>query len=309
MSRMHATATAPATIGNCAVGFDVLGHSFDGPRDRVSVTRTDDGEVRILAIHGADRPLPREVESNTAGRAVRELRRLAGTTAGFAIEIDKGIPLASGMGGSAASAVAAVLAANALLPSPLANADLYAAACAGEAAASGAPHGDNVAPSLLGGLVIAPSSGQPVPIAVPAWLHIALVHPNCELATRRSREVLQAPFDLGDITAQTEGLALVLAGCYTDDAALIRRGMRDVLAEPRRAPLIPGFAQVQRAALDCDALGASIAGGGPSVFGWFPSREAAEQGAKAMQSAFADAGLASEVYVSAVAGPRAEVVA
>lgn len=308
MSATVATARAPASIGNCAAGFDVLGHSFEGPTDRVTCTRRPHGDVEIAAIQGTDAALPREAERNTAGRAVLELRRLAGSDdLGIAIEIHKGIPLASGMGGSAASSVAAVVAANQLLPTPQPMEVLYAAACAGEAAASGAPHGDNVAPSLLGGVVIAPKDGAPVAVPVPEWLHIALVHPHCGLETRRSREVLRQPFDLAIITAQTEALALMLAGCFGEDEALLRRGVRDVLVEPRRAALIPGFEAVKQAALDCDAVGASIAGGGPSVFGWFASREAATRGGEAMRRAFTDASLDSDVFVSPVRGPRAEV--
>ena len=181
-----ATATAPASIGNCAAGFDVLGHSLEGARDRVTCTRAAGDAVEVTAIRGVVSDLPLDAARNTAGRAVQELRRLAGADSmGLALEIDKGIPLASGMGGSAASAVAAVVAANELLPARQPVEVLYAAACAGEAAASGAPHGDNVAPSLLGGLVIAPAAGLPVPVPVPAWLHIALVHPHCALETRR----------------------------------------------------------------------------------------------------------------------------
>ncbi len=309
MSRERVAATAPASIGNCAAGFDVLGHSFAGPHDRVVVTATDEPGVKVTAIHCTDAELPVAPERNTASRAVLELLRLArATELGFAIEIHKGIPLASGMGGSAASAVAAVVAANALLPTPQTTDTLYAAACAGEAAASGAPHGDNVAPSLLGGLVIAPRTGAPVCVPVPDWLHIGLVHPHCQLETRKSREVLQQPFPLAQVTAQLEGLAMVLAGCYQSDGDLLKRGLYDVLAEPRRAPLIPGFHEVQQAALDCEAFGASIGGGGPSVFGWFASRAAAERGVAAMQSAFTQASLQSDAFVGPVAGPKAEIV-
>lgn len=303
-----ATATAPASIGNCAAGFDVLGHSFAGAEDRVVARRTDTGGVRVTAIHCADAELPLDPERNTASRAVIELLRLANASdTGIELEIHKGIPLASGMGGSAASAVAAVVAANELLPTAQGTDALYAAACAGEAAASGAPHGDNVAPSLLGGLVIAPRSGSPVRIAVPDWLHIGLVHPHYQLATRTSRDVLREPYELATVTAQMEGLALVVTGCLSNDEALIRRGLFDVLAEPRRAPLIPAFAAVKQAALDCDALGASIGGGGPSVFGWFASRADAERGTAAMQAAFDEVSLASDAFVGPVHGPKAEI--
>jgi homoserine kinase len=303
------SASAPSSIGNCAAGFDVLGHSFAGPLDQVTVRRSAEPGVRVSAINCKDAVLPIEGEQNTASRAVIELLRLSGNDdLGFSIEITKGIPLASGMGGSAASAVAAVVAANQLLPQAQTEHTLYRAACAGEAAASGTAHGDNVAPSLLGGLVIAPRKGKPVRIAVPDWLHIGLVHPHFKLETRTSREVLMAPFSLSEITAQTEGLALMLAGCQNHDAELIGRGLYDVLVEPRRAPLIPGFRDVKQAALDAGALGSSIAGGGPSVFGWFASRSKAETGVAAMQAAFKNNSMDSDGHVGPVAGPKAEIM-
>ncbi|MBX3462150.1 MAG: homoserine kinase [Planctomycetes bacterium] len=298
---------APASIGNCAVGFDVLGHSLAGHGDTVTVRWNDLGRVRITAVRGLEIELPLAAERNTAGRALLALLPHAPPGRGFDAVVEKGIALGSGMGGSAASAVAAVVAANALLPAPLDLATLYAAAMQGEAAATGAAHGDNVGPALLGGLVIAPAQGAPVRVPVPAWLHIGLVRPHFALETRTSRAALAGAYELAQFVQQSEGLALVLAGCFRGDADLIGRGLRDVLVEPRRAPLIPGFAAVQRAALDHGALGASIAGGGPSVFGWFRSAAAAAQATAAMQRAFAAAGLASSAVTSPVDGPAAEV--
>jgi homoserine kinase len=211
------------------------------------------------------------------------------------------------MGGSAASAVAALVAANATLPEALDLATLYELAIDGEAVASGSRHGDNVGPMLLGGLVIAPSSGAPVPVRVPDWLHVALVHPHFVLETRKARAALAGAYQLGEFVHQSEGLALVLAGCFQGDAALLKRGLTDVLVEPRRAPLIPGFAQVKQAALDCQALGASISGAGPSVFGWFESKALAERAAEAMALAFKGVGLGSDVFVSPVNSPGARV--
>jgi homoserine kinase len=306
--RESATAWAPASIGNCAVGFDVLGQSIAGHGDTVAVRWNDDARVHIVGVHGAEVALPLDAERNTAGRAIAALLEHAPKGRGFDVEIHKGIALGSGMGGSAASAVAAVVAANALLPRPLDTATLYAAAMQGEAAASGAPHGDNVGPSLLGGLVIAPAKGAPVRVPVPQWLHMGLVRPHFALETRKSRAALAGDWALHDFVEQSEGLALVLAGCFTSDASLLRRGLRDVLAEPRRAPLIPGFARVKQAALDHQALGASIAGGGPSVFGWFESAHAAAAATVAMQAAFAGAGLQSSCVVSPVNGPAARVL-
>lgn len=304
----RARATAPPTVGNVGVGFDLLGHALAGTGDTVTVTRTDTGRVRVLAIRGIDTPLPTEAERNTAGRAALTLLPLFPHGTGLDLEIDKGIAMGSGMGGSASSAVAAAVATAALLPVRPDMATLHHAAVQGEAAATGSAHGDNVAPALLGGLTIAPHTGSPLRLPVPAWLHAAVVRPHFPLETRRSREVLAAPYPIGDFVRQSEGLALLLAGCQMGDASLIRRGLHDVLVEPRRAPLIPGFAQVKQAALDAGALGSSISGGGPSVFAWCADAATAARAASAMQEAFHAAGHASDALVSPVDAPGAVVL-
>ncbi len=303
-----ARAFAPATVANCAVGFDVLGHALAGHGDTVTATRTQTGTVRIVAITGIDAPLPVDAAANTVGAAALALLPSAPAGTGFDLAITKGIALGSGMGGSAASAVAAAVAVNALLPEPKGLQALYEAAIAGERVASGSAHGDNVAPALLGGLAIASSRGAPVRVSVPDWLHIGLVRPHFALETRVARKALTAPYELREFVEQSEGLALVLAGCFRGDASLIRRGLRDVLVEPRRAHLIPNFPRVKQAALDHGALGASIAGAGPSTFGWFESAEAAHAATAAMSAAFADAGLPSTAVVSPVNGPAAAVL-
>jgi homoserine kinase len=311
----HATDTAtrafaPASVGNIGVGFDLLGHAIDGPRDVAIVRRIDAPEVRIVAIRGsvtgAD-ALPLEAERNTAGRALIALREALALPFGFEIELEKGIPLGSGLGGSAASCVAALVAANALLDTPLSRDALYPFALEGEAVASGSRHGDNVAPMLLGGAVLA-THDRMIPLPVPDWLHCVVVHPDQVLETRRARAALAEPYPLAQFVEQSTHLALFLTGLQRGDAALIRDGLRDVLVEPRRAPLIPGFAAVKQAALDHDALGASISGAGPSVFAWFASKAQAEAAAPAMRAAFVAAGYDARAYVSAVAAPRAEVL-
>ena len=304
----RARAHAPASIGNVAVGFDILGQSLAGAGDTATVTRIDAPLVRIDAIRGCVTALPLEAERNTAGRALMALRDALALPFGFAVELDKGIALGSGMGGSAASCVAALVAANALLDEPLATEALYPFALEGESVASGSRHGDNVGPMLLGGLVLA-TRDRLVRIAVPEAWHCTVVHPEAVLETRRARAALTGDYALADFVAQSANLALVLAGCHRGDADLVRAGLADVRVEPRRAPLISGFDAVKRAALACDALGASISGAGPSVFAWFEDRERAEAGARAMQAGFADAGFASEAYVSAINGPAAGVVA
>ncbi len=302
-----ASAFAPASVGNVGVGFDLLGHALEGIGDRVTATRIAEPVVRVRKITGVVTDLPFDPEHNTAARAVAAWRAALDLDFGIELDIDKGIPLGSGLGGSAASATAALTAANALLAEPLTPSQLYPYALEGERAASGSLHGDNVGPQLLGGLVLA-TPDRLVPIPVPPGLIAVLVHPHFVLETRKAREALRGVFALSEFVAQSEGLALVLAGCYTGSFELIRRGLRDVLIEPRRSSLIPGFAAVKQAALDAGALGASISGAGPSVFAWFEQRDAAAAAGEAMAAAFADAGLASDIIISAVANSGASVI-
>jgi homoserine kinase len=303
----EARAFAPASVANVAVGFDLLGYAVPGVGDTVTVRRIDAPEVRIAAIRGTTVALPLDAARNTAGAALLALRQALALPYGFELEIDKGIPLSSGMGGSAASCVAALVAANALLDAPLSREQLYLHALDGEAVASGSRHGDNLGPMFLGGLVLC-TLERLVPIAVPAAWHSLLVHPDAVLETRRAREALQGHYALGEFVAQSGNLALVLAGCHAGDAALVRAGLRDVLVEPRRAPLIVGFDAAKQAALDAGAMGASISGAGPSVFGWFESAAEAEAAAPAVQAAFAAAGFSSQAWVTPLASPGARLL-
>ena len=303
----QARAFAPASVGNIGVGFDILGHTIEGPGDRATVRRIDAHEVRIAEIRNNTVELPLDAAYNTAGAALIALRAVLNLPFGFEIELDKGIAFGSGMGGSAASAVAALVAANALLDRPLARAALYPFALEGEAVASGGYHGDNVGAMLLGGIVLA-TRERLVRVPAPKAWHCVLVHPDATLETRRAREALKGAYALTEFVAQSANLALVLSGCHLGDASLVRAGLRDVLIEPRRAALIPGFARVKQAALDHGALGASISGAGPSVFAWFEDIAAAAAAAPLMRAAFQHAGLASESFVSPVNGPAAELV-
>jgi homoserine kinase len=310
MSRT-ARAFAPASVGNIGVGFDLLGHAMDGPRDVATVQRIDADTVRIESIGGTAAgagDLPLAAERNTAGQALIALRRALGLRHGFALTLEKGIPLGSGLGGSAASCVAALVAANALLDAPLPREALYAFALEGEAVSSGSRHGDNVGPMLLGGVVMATAT-RLIPLPAPDGLHAVVVHPDQVLETRRSRAALAEPYPLHDVVAHSAHLAQFITGLLRGDLALIREGLRDVLVEPRRAALVPGFAAVKAAALDHGALGASISGAGPSVFAWFASRSEAEAAAPAMRSGFVQAGFDARAYVSPVAGPRADLIA
>ena len=305
-----ATATAPAGVGNIGVGFDLLGHVIEGPRDLATVRVIDEPVVRIDRVSGVARgagDVPLEARDNTAGRGLMALREALGLAHGFAVELEKGIPLGSGLGGSAASCVAALVAANALLETPLSPEALYPFALDGESAASDSRQGDNVAPMLLGGAVLA-TAERIIPLRVPDWLHCTVVHPDQVLETRRAREVLAEPCPLARVVAHGAHLAQFLLGLERGDAELVRAGLHDVLVEPRRAPLVPGFDLVKAAALDHGALGASLSGAGPAVFAWFASRSAAEAAAPAMRAGFVDAGFDARAWTSTVAAPGARLV-
>lgn len=307
MTRQTATAFAPATVANVAVGFDILGHSFGAIGDRVRATRVAQRGVRIGAIEGVAEELPLEAERNTAGRAVQSLAQSLDLPFGFELAIEKGIPLGSGLGGSAASAVAAVVAANELLDPPLPRIELLKHAIAGEVVASGSAHADNVAPSLYGGLVLTVGIDNPriKQIPVPSAIRCVLVHPRLFLSTREARAILRPTVNLSDVIWQTANLAGFVAGCYTNDLAMIRDAFGDVIIEPQRAHLIPGFVQVKQAALSLGALGCSISGAGPSVFAWCEESQS-QAIAASMIRAFGDHGLACDQWIAAIddAGSR-----
>ncbi len=268
--RSVATAFAPASVGNVAIGFDILGFSIDALGDRVTARRTAASGVSIRAIRGVVQDLPLEAAKNTAGRAVIALHDAQPPGFGIELEVDKGIPLASGLGGSAASAVAAVVAANALLQQPRSQLELLQYAMHGEAVASGSMHVDNIAPSLYGGLVLTVGIEHPrvKQIPVPSSIRAVIVHPHMFLSTRQARAILKGSVQMADFVWQTANLAGFISGCYTNDLDMLRESFEDVVIEHQRAALIPGFGEVRRAALAARAIGCSISGAGPTVFAW-----------------------------------------
>jgi len=294
----RAQAFSPASVGNVGVGFDCLGHAIGGIGDRALVERIELKRTEILAIEGADHALPMEVHLNTAARALESMRVHLNLDFGFRLTLKKGIPFASGLGGSAASASAAVIAANALLKTPLKFKELYRFALDGEEAASNSRHGDNVAPQLLGGLVLIAPDERLIRLPLPPGLYATVVHPDFALETKRAREPLKVPFDLHPIIDQLGLLACFVSACYQGDIELMRDTLRDGLIEPRRAPLIPGFYAVKQAALDTGAIGSSISGAGPSVFAWYLGERSARVGADAMVQAFAQTSLRADAFVT-----------
>ena len=273
-----ATAFAPASSGNVAIGFDILGFAVDALGDRVTVSRSERPGVVISAVSGIAGELPTDPAQNTAGRALLAMHEELAPGFGFEMRIEKGIPLGSGLGGSAASAVGAVVAANALLTNPCEKLDLLKFAMQGEAVASGSMHVDNIAPSLYGGLVLTVGIEQPrvKRIPVPPAIRAVIIHPHMFLATRQARAILKREVPLADFVWQTANLAGFISGCYTDDLDMIRASFEDVVIEPQRQALIPGFAAVRAAAIRAGALGCSISGAGPTLFAWALETQASE---------------------------------
>lgn len=305
-----ATAYAPAGVGNVAVGFDVLGHALEALGDRVTVRRAERPGVEILDISGCEAPLPREPERNTATAGLLALLREHPVPFGFAVRIEKAIPLGSGMGGSAASAVGALVAANALLDEPLTSMQLLRYALIGEEVASGSAHGDNLAPGLFGGLTLVRSMDPPdvVRIPVPSEVRCVLVRPHLRVDTRVARSVLPREISMRLYVDQSANLAGFIAGCYSGDTELIRRSFADLVVEPHREHLIPGFAAAKRVALEAGALGCSISGGGPSVFAWCEDQRAAEVVRDAMLSVFEARDVPADGWISRVDAPGARIV-
>lgn len=315
MSKERVRVFAPATVANVAVGFDILGFPVDAVGDTVTVEkiRPNRGSAPAVVLAGLDgvaSNLPMESEKNTATLPLMRLMEDLSLPFGFRVSVRKGIPLSSGMGGSAASSVGALVAANALLDEGLPREDLLKYALMGEELASGSPHGDNAAPCLFGGLTLLRSL-EPVEalrIPFPEGLRVVLVHPHRELDTRSSRNALPREFPLKEYVAQSARLAAFLAACYTNDLDLMGGSLKDLLIEPRRASLIPSFHSVQRAARDAGALGCSISGSGPSVFALCRCDADAEKVRRAMTEAWNSAGMPCDAWVGPVSSTGARIL-
>lgn len=292
-----ASASAPASIGNVGVGFDILGQAFDAARDLVTAVREEQPGVRLGRVTGLVTSLPADPSANTALAAAQAVLAASEAGGGMRLSIDKGVPLAAGMGGSAASAVAGAAAANALLGRPFALPDLLGFALEGERVASDPPHWDNVMASLLGGLVLAARETPPLiqPIPVPAGLVAIVLHPAVRVETRMARAILGKEVPMSLAVEHSRRVAAFVAGCALGDLELVRAGLVDLLVEPQRAHLLPLLPRVQEAARQAGALGCSFSGSGPSVFAWADQRDAFSVEA-AMARVFAEAGIAARAY-------------
>ncbi len=308
---------APASVSNLGPGFDVLGLAIERPGDVVEAEWSDRPGVTIAAVTGDGGILPVDPTRNVAGVAAASvLAHLAAAgaaaardggalpPAGVRLWVHKQMPLASGLGSSAASSVAGAMAVNELFGRPLAREALLPHALAGEQVAAGTVHADNVAPSLLGGIK-AIRGYEPLDVLdlpVPPALRVVVVHPWTEVQTAYARQLLhERGFPIEMVVANLGNMAGFVSALYRGDLELLGRCIEDRLAEPLRAPLIPGVTAVKRAAREAGALGCSISGSGPSVFALTQDDETAARVAAAMQGAFAEeAGLESEAYTGPV---------
>jgi homoserine kinase len=306
------SAFAPASIGNLGVGFDMLGLALEGVGDRVEARQTDGDEVTIAEVRGQDGQihpyLSTDPQANTASIAAQALWTAQRGQGGVELKVRKGVPLQSGMGSSAASAVAAVVAANALLDAPLEVEQLLAYALIGEQYASGGLHADNVAPSLLGGLILCPQVLLPDTVRVPTphGVSAVLVHPDLQVNTAHARRGLKKSYTMQEWIAQQGLLAGFIVALSGGDRELLGKTLKDILIEPQRKDNVPCFDAVKDAALRAGAFGCSLSGSGPSMFALAETSNAANV-ASAMEQACRKQGIACESWVSSMTAPGARI--
>lgn len=295
---------APASIANLGPGFDSLGVALEGLGDVVEARRTEARGVAIIAMTGEATGIPPEPARNCAGRAaesvLKQLKGKLAKEAGLEMRIHKGLPQGSGLGSSAASAVGGAVAAHLLFGSELGRNTLLEAALEGEMLASGGRHADNLASSLLGGFTIVRSHDplDVVRLEAPSAVRFVVVLPSMEIETRYARSVLPELVRLADAACNWANAAALVAAVARGNVPDIGHAVEDHVIEPVRAKLIPGFAEVKRAALEAGAYGCSISGAGPALFA-VVTAETGEQVALAMHAAFQRHGLSSRHFVCA----------
>jgi len=290
----------PATIANLSCGFDVLGLCLETIGDEMIIRKSAEKGIRITKITGANLPL--ETEKNVAGVAALALLNAVKTDYGFEIEIHKKIKAGSGIGSSSASAAGAVYGINELLGNPFSRKELVDFAMKGEAVASGCEHADNVAPCLLGGFTLVRGYNplDVIRIDSPSELYAVALHPHIEVKTSDARAVLNPMIPLKDAITQWGNVGGLIAGLYTNDYELIGRSLEDVIVEPLRKKLIPGFDETKFAAIQNGALGAGISGAGPSIFALCKGQTIADKVAFAMSETYSTTGIPSDIHISKI---------
>lgn len=293
---------APATVANVTCGFDVLGFAVDNPGDEVELTLTGKPGVHIKKITGDNGRLSLDPMRNTAGISILRYMQHHGIEKGIELTLHKKMPLGSGLGSSAASTVAGVFAASRLLGRNESALDLLPFAMEGERIACGSAHADNVGPAMFGGFVLI-RSYEPldvVKIPTPEDLYATIIHPHIEVETKDARSILPRLIPLKDAIVQWGNVGGLVAGLMLKDFGLISRSLQDVIIEPKRAILLPGFYEAKHEALNAGALGGGISGSGPSIFQLSTSEQTAHNVGSAMKKVYKDMGIGSEVYISKV---------
>ena len=299
---------APATVANVACGFDVLGFAIEQPGDEVILRPNKEGRVIIKQITGDGGKLSLDPTQNTAGVSILKMLEALSSKQGFDIELHKKIGLGSGLGSSASSSVAAAYALNILLGNPFKTIELLPFTMEAERIACGSAHADNVAPSLMGGFVLIRSYDplDVVRIPHPEGLHCSVIHPSIELRTEDSRKALPQMIELKKAVKQWGNIGGLISGLFMNDFSLIGKSLEDIIAEPYRAKLIPGFYEMKNVAMEASALGCSISGSGPSVFALCKDEKTAIESGRKMKEIMDQMGIASNVYTSPInhSGPQ-----
>lgn len=291
------TVHAPATVANLVCGFDVLGMCLHQPYDVMHVTLLDEPKVIIESLDGFR--LPADPQQNTAGAPLLEIIEEIKEPIGFHVSIQKNIKPGSGVGSSAASAAGAVVAANYLLNNRFSNPDLVRFAMAGEKVASGVKHADNVAPGIYGGITLIRAIFPLDIISIPSPdLFVTVVHPQIEVRTSDARQILKKQVQLKDAIKQWGNIAGLVAGFIQHDLDLISRSLEDVIIEPVRSILIPGFDEVKARCKEAGALGGGISGSGPSIFMLNKNEATAIAVGQVMKDIYTRIGLAHHIYIT-----------
>ena len=302
-------AFAPASVTNVGCGFDVLGFAINEPGDEVVVRLKNSKGISIKKISGDGGKLSKNIEQNTAGVAAKSFLDAIGFDKGIEIEIYKKMALGTGLGSSAASAVAAVVALNHLLKTKLSKRELLRFALEGEKLTSGGRyHADNVAAALYGGLVVIRCSDDldVINIDYPDDLHCAIVYPHIVMNTSDMRKLLRKEITLADAVKQWSNIASLVSGFMKKDYSIISRSINDFIVEPVRSLLIPSFYEMKKAALDAGAVGSSISGSGPSLFALTKSKASANKVAKEMKKVLDKIDIDCDIYISGInkKGPK-----
>ena len=275
---------APATVANLSCGYDILGLCLDNPSDEIEISKITENKILIESIKSNFSNIPTDPKKNTGGLPAILIHKKLKLDFGFKIKIKKGIPLFGGMGSSAATAVGVVYGINELLGNPLSDEEIISYALEGERISSKIPHADNIGPCLLGGLILIKSIKPVDLIKIPIGpLYVSVIHPDIKISTKMAREILPKSIKMEDATKQWSNIAGLTYGFTVNDFNIIKRSMEDVIIEPIRSKLIPGFHKIKNSAIKGGAIGCSISGSGPSIFAISQNKNDAEKVLSAMR--------------------------